>query len=238
VVPYNRKGKRSKSVRMWLDLSPWQEIRLNPKYNCRHKSKEPRLLYVYGQSGGFEPFQTVSIAPGSGVGTVEMYDKVLSGWEITIDGITLLLEGWWLQAAVRGNLSTLPVINMEPKVGIVNTESGDINWVTDEADIARVDEEEALDVEDEESGDLSGLVPLGYQETAGELLLELEDDSEEIMIKLAKMISKMDSTLDRAKCLVDTKCADTENECDTENEFNTENVSVHGDKQAKSDDLF
>ena len=75
--------------------------------------------------------------PGPGHGTVEEYDTVLSGWEITvgwgsfsimtlimtifivlpqIEGVTLLLGGWWLEAAKRGGPDTLPVINLSPEV--------------------------------------------------------------------------------------------------------------------------
>ena len=75
--------------------------------------------------------------PGPGHGTVEEYDPVLSGWEITvgcgsfsimtlimtilivlpqIEGVTLLLGGWWLEAAKRGGPDTLPVINLSPEV--------------------------------------------------------------------------------------------------------------------------
>ena len=33
-----------------------------------------------------------------------------------IEGVTLLLGGWWLEAAKRGGPDTLPVINLSPEV--------------------------------------------------------------------------------------------------------------------------
>ena len=35
VVPYNRAGARSRRLRSVLDLSPGQEVRLNPAHNCQ-----------------------------------------------------------------------------------------------------------------------------------------------------------------------------------------------------------
>ena len=37
-----------------------------------------------------------------------------AAWELRIEGVTMTLGGWWLQAAVRGNLETIPVININP----------------------------------------------------------------------------------------------------------------------------
>ena len=45
---------------------------------------------------------------------VNRYDEARGGWYLNIGGVFTLLGGWWLEAAQRGNLDTLPVINMEP----------------------------------------------------------------------------------------------------------------------------
>ena len=36
------------------------------------------------------------------------------GWELKVEGVSMLLGGWWLQAAQRGQLDSLPLINMDP----------------------------------------------------------------------------------------------------------------------------
>ena len=52
--------------------------------------------------------------PGCMEGYVDRYDEARGGWYLNIGGVFTLLGGWWLEAAFRGRLDTLPVINMEP----------------------------------------------------------------------------------------------------------------------------
>merc|ERR1712126_698785 len=82
---------------------------------------------------------------------------------------------------------------------------------THEVDIATNKKEEALDIEEDERKDFSGS-HMGFQETLGELLLELEDESEEIEVKIAKMIRRMDSTLNRVKCSIEPVYTETSSE--------------------------
>ena len=54
--------------------------------------------------------------PGPGYGKVVSYSKAQQGWQLQVEGVPMLLGGWWLEAAVRGALEYVPVINFDPKV--------------------------------------------------------------------------------------------------------------------------
>ena len=36
------------------------------------------------------------------------------GWELRVEGVSMLLGAWWLAAAARGKLASLPLTNTEP----------------------------------------------------------------------------------------------------------------------------
>lgn len=206
LVPYNREGRRSAKVRMVLDLSKGQEIRLNPEHNCQG-SRQPKLLHVFGKSGGFDPYQIVCRPPGPGEGTVEAYDPALSGWELTIEGVTLLLGGWWLEAAARGDLQSIPVINLKPSLGV--EEEGQVRMLetagSEEERLAleaRVVEEEEHDREEEASKDFTGLVPEMYQATASALLGEMEEESEQLLELMEKTRKGLEDRLCVTKGMV------------------------------------
>ena len=52
--------------------------------------------------------------PGPGEGSVVRYSPKNGGWELKVEGVSMLLGGWWLETAVRGEVDTIPVINTEP----------------------------------------------------------------------------------------------------------------------------
>ena len=43
----------------------------------------------------------------------------LYAWEIEIEGVTLLLGGWWLKTAKTGAMEMIPVINIDPQMGFL-----------------------------------------------------------------------------------------------------------------------
>ena len=101
-VPYDRSGRRTRGARlMVLDLRPGQAIRLNPAHNCQG-ARQPLFLHI-GAEGRRE-----------GRGTVVGFSPSKAAWDLKVEGASMLLGGWWLQAAVRGNLETIPVININP----------------------------------------------------------------------------------------------------------------------------
>ena len=54
--------------------------------------------------------------PGPGHGCVLKYSYSQCGWRLEVEGVPMLLGGWWLEAAARGVLESVPVINIEPQV--------------------------------------------------------------------------------------------------------------------------
>ena len=67
--------------------------------------------------------------------------SALYGWEIEIEGVTLLLGGWWLDTSEQGHMEMIPVVNIDPTMGLV-TDTGDIDWEDNEhIDQVAVEEE-------------------------------------------------------------------------------------------------
>ena len=108
-VPYDKRGRRERSGGrlIVLDLRPGQEVRLNPAHNCQG-ARQPNFSHIGAErrGGGRQP--------GPGRGRVVSFSHSKAAWELRIEGVTMTLGGWWLQAAVRGNLETIPVININP----------------------------------------------------------------------------------------------------------------------------
>ena len=113
LIPYDRNGKLSLTKSMYLDLSDNQKIILNPGHNCQG-SKQGSLMHI-GGSEAIRYRNTVQ-QPGPGYGRVVSYSQAHQGWQLQVEGVPMLLGGWWLEAAVRGALEFVPVINYNPKV--------------------------------------------------------------------------------------------------------------------------
>ena len=112
LVPYDRNGKKTEERLMVLDLSKGQRIKLNPNHNCQD-AKQP----LYQHIGGKKPttYRGRVRQPGPGEGTVVRFSNKNAGWELTVEGVSMLLGYWWLQAAQRGNLETIPLLNVSPE---------------------------------------------------------------------------------------------------------------------------
>jgi hypothetical protein len=54
-----------------------------------------------------------------GVGEVTCWNASTMGIHIQIDGAPMCLGQWWIDAAIRGGPSTLPIVNTNPEVIIV-----------------------------------------------------------------------------------------------------------------------
>ena len=98
---------------MYLDLSKGQKITLNPNHNCQG-AKQPVYLHI----GSKEPhvYRGSVRQPGPGEGHVVRYSPKHGGWKLQIEGVSIMLGGWWLQAALKGKLYTIPVVNLDPVV--------------------------------------------------------------------------------------------------------------------------
>ena len=113
LIPYDRNGKLSKTKQMFLDLSDNHKIRLNPDHNCQG-SKQGAYMHI-GAKQAIRYKDSVR-QPGPGHGRVVKYSYSQCGWRLEVEGVPMLLGGWWLEAAARGVLESVPVINIEPQV--------------------------------------------------------------------------------------------------------------------------
>jgi len=113
LIPYDRNGQRSQKEAMYLDLTNNQKIRLNPDHNCQG-AKQPGYLHI----GSARPvtYRGSVRHPGPGQGRVIRYSQSQCAWQLEVEGVSMLLGGWWLEAAVRGEVASVPVINIDPEV--------------------------------------------------------------------------------------------------------------------------
>ena len=87
-----------------------------PPCCCAHVLSEPELQEPHAQQ------QHVGIPQpgiddqqhGPGHGVVRGFREDLSAYMLDIEGAIMELGVWWLDAAQRGQLDTLPIVNMEP----------------------------------------------------------------------------------------------------------------------------
>jgi len=112
VVPYNKYGRRSTTTKMVLDLSEGQPIRLNPNHNCQG-SRQGAFMHI-GATQAIK-YRGKVRKPGPGIGIVLGYSEQECGWKLEVEGVHMLLGGWWLRAAQKGELQFIPVINMDPQ---------------------------------------------------------------------------------------------------------------------------
>lgn len=101
LVPYDAEGRRvpEGSRRMWLDLSDGQKVRITPGNNIQG-AKQPQFMHI-GNS-----------APGHGM--VAHRDEHTSSFQLVIEGASMRLGLWWLDAAARGAIDVLPIVNLKP----------------------------------------------------------------------------------------------------------------------------
>eukprot|EP01051_Picozoa_sp_SAG22_P010364 SAG22_NODE_930_length_6462_cov_4.402326_3_plen_526_part_00 len=115
LVPYDRTGRRlpdgSDAGKMWLDLRAGQAVKITRGHNIQG-AKQPCYLHI----GGTKPrkFKGQTRQPGPGHGRVVRRDEAQTCFLLNIEGATMKLGLWWLDAAVRGSVERLPVVNMDP----------------------------------------------------------------------------------------------------------------------------
>ena len=47
-----------------------------------------------------------------GEGRIMRFSSVQSAWEMEIEGVKMLLGSWWMEAAIRGQVDILPLVNI------------------------------------------------------------------------------------------------------------------------------
>jgi hypothetical protein len=113
LVPYNAKGERSDTVKMWLDLRNGANVKLTEGHNCQG-SGQPAYLHI----GADKPFsyRGTMRKNGPGNGIVMKRNNTTIGIELMIESQHMTLGQWWIDAAIQGGPKTLPVVNINPEI--------------------------------------------------------------------------------------------------------------------------
>lgn len=115
VVPYDRQGRRSETARMVLDFRDGQRVKITDGHNIQGAG-QPAYLHIGADTPYTRPRayggQTMNHGPGHGL--VKRRLESHGCFLMVIEGVTMELGIWWLDAAKRGALKQLPVVNVEP----------------------------------------------------------------------------------------------------------------------------
>lgn len=115
LVPYDREGNLSRTAKMHLNLSNGMRVKLTDGHNVQGAG-QPHYMHI----GATEPYTRPdayggkTVQPGPGNGYVHSYNEENAAYNVSIEGVMMELGVWWLEAAKRGELTTLPVVNIEP----------------------------------------------------------------------------------------------------------------------------
>ena len=100
-VPYDHRGWRSTNKTCILNLKPGAQVRLHENHSWRS----------CGQRRGGQVT--------TGEGRVVSYSSTQRAWQLEVDGVTMLLGHWWMEAVTRGVVPFLPVLSSNPEVVVV-----------------------------------------------------------------------------------------------------------------------
>jgi len=115
IVPYDQDGKRSQTTRMVLDLRDGQGIKITEGHNIQGAG-QPSYLHIGAKKPYTRParYGGQTLQPGPGHGKVNSFCAEQSSFKLSIHGVMMTLGAWWLDAAERGELETLPIVNLKP----------------------------------------------------------------------------------------------------------------------------
>ena len=119
LVPYDKNGLRvaaavdGQQSKMWLDLRPGAAVRITPGHNIQG-AKQPAFLHIGGKKA--RKCKGVTRLPGPGHGKVTGRDNEAFCYRMQIEGASMLLGLWWLDAAVRGAVDAIPIVNIDPQM--------------------------------------------------------------------------------------------------------------------------
>lgn len=77
-------------------------VRLHANHNCQG-AQQPGMVHIGAKAGG-----------AAGCGVVVGRDDVASCYKLVIEGCSMRLGQWWVEAATRGAVPNLPVVNAVP----------------------------------------------------------------------------------------------------------------------------
>jgi len=113
LVPYDAEGNRSNKYKMWLDLRKGTKVKLTKGHNCQGAG-QPAYLHIGAQKPVV--YRGIMRNNGPGHGFVAKYDDNIVGIELIIEGQSMVLGQWWIDAAIRGGPLSLPIVNVDPEV--------------------------------------------------------------------------------------------------------------------------
>ena len=111
LVPYDKDGRRCSGKRMWLDLRKGQAVRITPGHNIQG-AKQPAYMHI----GAKKPvvIKGETRQPGVGLGSVLNRCNSTCSFVLQIEGAQMRLGLWWVESAMRGGVTHLPIVNTEP----------------------------------------------------------------------------------------------------------------------------
>ena len=117
-VGYDSSGEPTSSGVTELCLQPGSEIRLSHRHNCQGAGQLSQAHIGKGElvrEGGRVRRRAI------GEGRVVRYCTTQRAWELEVEGVKMLLGYWWLEAAARGALPFLPIVNIRVKTAKFQT---------------------------------------------------------------------------------------------------------------------
>ena len=109
VVPYDIDGVKAPDTKIELSFFPGSHVRLSGNHNCQASGQQSLSHISQGEllrEGGRVVRRT------RGEGRLVRYCSTQRAWELEVEGVKMLLGYWWLQAARRGALDFLPLVNI------------------------------------------------------------------------------------------------------------------------------
>jgi len=126
LVPYDKDGRRladPNAKRMWLDLSDGQRVRITSGHNIQG-AKQPQYMHIGAAEA--RKYMGQIRQPGVGLGSVIKREEDSVSFALQIEGETMRLGIWWLEAAIRGSVDVLPIVNENPKFEDSGTDNEEV----------------------------------------------------------------------------------------------------------------
>lgn len=120
-VPYDASGRRlpedapAASRHTWLDLRDGAAVKLTAGHNVQG-AQQPGMMHIGAEGPTRDPRTGAVRPPAEGVGRVVRRDAATCSIVLDIEGVPMRLGVWWLESAMRGALSRLPIVNVTPKL--------------------------------------------------------------------------------------------------------------------------
>ena len=101
---------------MWLDLRDRQRIKLTKGHNIQG-ARQPAFLHIGATKDVKLKGGKIRRAAPDGRGSVTRRADNEASFKLSIEGATMSLGVWWLDAARRGAVPQLPIVNESPAFG-------------------------------------------------------------------------------------------------------------------------